>query len=823
MKQKRVKNSSTNLKERKNDKDIKNKIENKNNKKKGNSITINNRINNKNIIKKDKKEELTVINTIQNLQTRKIKNINSKFSNINNKNIQNKKLNKLDPNTYNEDYYSTKRDKKSYFSDIKMKKMKSKFDSIILDNKKETPIYKNKLNNIISRINKFEKRIRGNNSYIFNKDNNIIKRKNLEKDINNCNNTIKNINIKNNLFEGVKMNEINREFFKSFQINKISTSFIKEPFNIDDKYDKLKNRYENNHRKRKKKERKFTKSFENKKFIKQNNKNDLIVIKSKINNYNSSLESKRIRKEKDKNIDNNRYQMTDYFSSFNSTLPITINKIKFGKNNKVKTKNSFERIKSHKILITNININLYKEKEKENKKCDEEKIKLNLKTEENNIDLEKVYLLEEKVLKIMNKINEYNPCDEECHNWISFYFGINFYSQELNLFKNKNNYKKIYDYIKLEIICYFLCYDISLNQNFCKASFLLKAIMNILHENYLIIISFFLYVYKNDYKDNNKNDLWINKIEEILENELKIKLNSQDMNEDSITSLIFNSIKNIYNYYNMMIDNLYSIENSENIINKNNFPNCLKLKENNIDQKKKTIIVSLFFSEVKEYLNKYSFENMKLFFYLYLNNQKYNNIKQNKNKNENKKDSNTKQYKQYYLSPIKQRYRYTLLINLDKTLIFNNNNKIILRPNIFYFLSKVKEMYEIIAFSFDSDSIIDEALKLIENKTKYFDYVLNSEQLSINYNGKLIKNLENIGRDIKNIIVIDNKINIHKKFKNNLILIKGFYGDVSKDINTLKILGYILQNVKNDNCEDDIRIRIKKYKNMIKTYLDNNK
>ena len=165
MKQKRVKNSSTNFKERKNDKDIKNKIENKNNKKKGNSITINNRINNKNIIKKDKKEELTVINTIQNLQTRKIKNINSKFSNINNKNIQNKKMNKLDPNTYNEDYYSTKRDKKSYFSDIKMKKMKSKFDSIILDNKKETPIYQNKLNNIISRINKFEKRIRGNNSY----------------------------------------------------------------------------------------------------------------------------------------------------------------------------------------------------------------------------------------------------------------------------------------------------------------------------------------------------------------------------------------------------------------------------------------------------------------------------------------------------------------------------------------------------------------------------------------------------------------------------------------------------------------------------------
>ena len=54
-----------------------------------------------------------------------------------------------------------------------------------------------------------------------------------------------------------------------------------------------------------------------------------------------------------------------------------------------------------------------------------------------------------------------------------------------------------------------------------------------------------------------------------------------------------------------------------------------------------------------------------------------------------------------------------------------------------------------------------------------------------------------------------------------MIIIKGFYGNDLIDINLLKILGYILQNIKNDNYEDDIRLYIGKYKSTIKTYLMN--
>ena len=799
-KTKGVNNFSKSTKERKNY----NNIQNTNSKiisiKKRNNLTNNNRY--INLDNNNKQEISAIINTMHNLSLKKNKNastkcLENKDNNVNkdyNKEynlIKFKNLNIFEPNTLNSDYL-IKKYKMTNFSDIKVKKMKSNIDSIILNYKKDNQ----KLNNIKTKINKKNKiGKKENNSYIFEKSDKIIKRKELKNDLN-FNNTNYSKKIQKSSYNNININGINREYFKSFIINKYSRSFVKVPF-INDENFKF---YKGN-----KRERKFTKSFENKKFIKTNFKNNMNlknVFSLKINNQKNK--SPTISKKKFLNINNNRYQMTDYYNSFNNSVPPTIKKIKSLNNNKEENINSLERKNSHNILITNININLYNEND--NKYYPKN---LNIKTDDKNIDFEKVYLLEQNVLKIIAKINKYLSCDEESFNWISFYFGINFYIQELNMIKKEYNYKKICDYIKLEIICYFLCYDISLNQNFSKASFLLKAIMNILHENFLIIIKYFLHIYKDNNLDNS-NELWIDKLKKIIERELKMNFSSQDMNEDSITSIINNSIKNINNYYEMIIDNLYltKIEKNDYV-----FPNCLKLKENEINSKNKFNIISLFFSQANKSLDSFTFDNMKLFFYLYLNNQNYeNNEKQNKKMNNNK----------YYLSSVRQRCKYTIMINLDETLLYNDNNKIILRPNLFNFLSKIKIMYEIIAFSFDTKPNIDKALELIENKSKYFDYILYSDQLTINYNEKLIKDIDNLGRDLKNIIVIDSKIHIHKKYKNNLILIKGFFGDISKDINLLKILGYILQNIKNDNFEDDITIRIKKYRNIIKTYLPYN-
>ena len=262
------------------------------------------------------------------------------------------------------------------FSDIKVKKMKSNFDSIILNFKKDNK----KLNNIKTKINKKNKiGKKENNSYIFEKSNKIIKRKELKNDLN-FNNTNYSKKIQKSSYNNININGINREYFKSFIINKYSRSFVKVPF-INDENVKF---YKGN-----KRERKFTKSFENKKFIKTNFKNNMNlknVFSLKINNQKNK--SSTISKKKFLNINNNRYQITDYYTSFNNSVPPTIKKIKSLNNNKEENINSLERKNSHNILITNININLYNEND--NKYYPQN---LNIKTDDKNIDFEKVYLL----------------------------------------------------------------------------------------------------------------------------------------------------------------------------------------------------------------------------------------------------------------------------------------------------------------------------------------------------------------------------------------------------------------------------------------------
>ena len=121
-----------------------------------------------------------------------------------------------------------------------------------------------------------------------------------------------------------------------------------------------------------------------------------------------------------------------------------------------------------------------------------------------------------------------------------------------------------------------------------------------------------------------------------------------------------------------------------------------------------------------------------------------------------------------------------------------------------------------------ANTFVDKIIEIIEQKNKYFDYILYANQFTLNNNGKLVKELESLGRSIKNIIVIDSKFHLDKKYKNNFILIKRFSGNDMVDINLLKILGYILQNIKIENYKDDIRISINKHKKSIKTYLLNN-
>ena len=93
---------------------------------------------------------------------------------------------------------------------------------------------------------------------------------------------------------------------------------------------------------------------------------------------------------------------------------------------------------------------------------------------------------------------------------IFFFFNNKLYDKEIKIFKNKHNKKNYLYNITIDILCFFLCYDISFSKNFNQAAILLKTIFNIIHSNYLIFISYIINQFLININNNTKN------IDEIL-------------------------------------------------------------------------------------------------------------------------------------------------------------------------------------------------------------------------------------------------------------------------------------------------------------------
>jgi RNA polymerase II subunit A small phosphatase-like protein len=302
----------------------------------------------------------------------------------------------------------------------------------------------------------------------------------------------------------------------------------------------------------------------------------------------------------------------------------------------------------------------------------------------------------------------------------------------------------------------------------------------------------------------------------------------------------------------MIIDNLYSYNNN-NCPNYNtnfySFPNCLNFDISKFSDVEKQNIISQFFYETIKEKNNYSIPELKKFFNLYINKAKIafssfhnydnNSIKNIQNRNNNMTNINNTfnqnyskslkvnhniNYIQYksFLPPIQKPYIYTLVLDLDETLIHYKTNSspkwdnpkknmIILRPDLIFFLKEMKKIYELVLFSYATYDYIENVLKIIESKEKYFEYILDRRHITYE-NGSYIKNLSLIGRDLKNVIIIDDKPQAFKMHKENGIFIKPFWGDDDYDT-ALFSLADILENIYKQF--DDIRNGIYYFKDEI--------
>ena len=464
---------------------------------------------------------------------------------------------------------------------------------------------------------------------------------------------------------------------------------------------------------------------------------------------------------------------------------------------------------------------------------------INMPTFNNNpflIDINTLYMLENKLKSILDKIINYQECGNECYNYILYYFNNHLYNELLKFFKNNHNKSNALNQIKIELINIFLCYDISVGNSFNQAAILLKTIFEIIYSNFLVIISFFL----NENTSFCQNEIYC-KLKQIINLNLKIKLNKEDMNEFNILKIINNNSKNLLNYYKIIIDNLYS---RYYVINQDNmkFPQCLKnIDLTNISKYRLLNIISIFFFDSYRLINNYNFTDLYNFFNMFLNKDRKTLYDNKNNINSNftiiKKFNNINTFKNnnnsnFFLPPINKKYKYSLVLDLDETLIYLqnkiniNNDKylnnpfsssvLILRPGLIDFLRKMKQIYELIIFSFGTLDYIMPIIKIIEKKEKFFEHILYRKHVSFLKNGEYYKDLNLLNRNIKTTIIVDN---IYKNFvlhKSNGICIKPFNGDVINDRNTLELLGTILQKIRYDaDVTGDIRISLQDQKNLI--------
>ncbi len=558
------------------------------------------------------------------------------------------------------------------------------------------------------------------------------------------------------------------------------------------------------------------------------NKKELCKLGFNINNRGNSM--LKCNSNSNLNLKNKIYENQINTPFFKNSPKSEYNTISTENNINIKNKNI--QIYSHKRALSSYNQNI-KNNQNINKRTLTEGNE-NSFFEKNQLDfiIEYLFILENKLKDVLCKLNVYQPCYNECFEWINFYFNSNVYNYLIRQCKDSNNRKLMTYAIKIELLCYCLCYNVSYDRNLNKVVILLKSIFEQIHFNFLVLVRFLLHKSKMTYE----NYVWYEKLYNIVKNELSMNLTKDDLDEHHIMQIIHHNVKTIGNYFKIIIDNLYSETYHPNI-KQYKFPFTLN---NIIDKEKnKNEIISSFFFDAYNFTDNYTIEDIDRFFNLFLYrvtdpNASYILSYRVKFPEEgspifiSNNQNVLNQRPLFFLPKMNTKlYKFTLVLDLDETLVFikqeNNNNRVlILRPYLFEFLERMKYLYELILFSFGTPEYVDPIVNILEKNTKYFEYRLYRQHAYL-YGDDYVKDLNKLGRDLKKVVIVDNLPQAFKLQKSNGICIKAFYGDSIGDRNTLKVLSEVLERIRYDAEEtNDIRDSIKKENHTIITRITSN-
>ena len=169
-----------------------------------------------------------------------------------------------------------------------------------------------------------------------------------------------------------------------------------------------------------------------------------------------------------------------------------------------------------------------------------------------------------------------------------------------------------------------------------------------------------------------------------------------------------------------------------------------------------------------------------------------------------------------YLPPKNPKYKYTLVLDMDETLLHffftQINGMFFVRPYCFEFLNDLNNLYEIITFTAGTKDYADNILNQLDINDNIIKYRLYRQHTTI-AGLTTYKDLNKLGRDLSKIIIVDNLKDNFKMQPNNGIYIKTWTNDINdcqlKDI--LKLLkDIVIFNI------DDVRPLIQKMNEEIK-------
>ena len=391
-------------------------------------------------------------------------------------------------------------------------------------------------------------------------------------------------------------------------------------------------------------------------------------------------------------------------------------------------------------------------------------------------------ILEEKLCDAILGLKKNKKAENQCLDFLNFYYNFSMFKQLEKLFDNEVDEEIVRLSLNYELISIILCYKFSKENEIIDTSSFLE-ILQLCHRN---LINIYEQVLKEINKSNNNlKNIWVQKLGQIVDFS---KQSSEQLfpSENYITSLVgkinFNT--------NSLIKKL------KNILYNNKYQN-------------KNIIINFIKS-----LNQRTFEEIYIFFkeYIYLIDNPEGSILPEVYKLINQ----DKQYQNYPYIKLPNKKRYTLILDLNETLIslkYANNIKglIRVRPFLYDFLDVVGQYYELILFTGSSENYTKSIVEALERKKKYFDFIFYRQYL-VKCGDCYIKDLSKIGRPLNSTIIIDNNPQNYKLQKENGICIKSFWGDDPDDIALYNLIDILINIVKE---KVDVRDGLSKYRDEI--------